>query len=174
MKKKLTPEKKYSEGFDQAIEKDKQKRPEAYKKNTFTFGSYIAERSEFNEAKKKSASVIGAKGGRNPKINKPILEALGRYLADNPKVSEMRNSEILIRFKRKIKQSPIEVVVDGQRFNISFYSDKTTGHDLIISKPCERYDGKKVNNIGKSIACSTFVTRYIPCAKKTIFNKNSK
>ena len=173
MKKKLISEKEFSEGFDQAIEEDKQKRPEAYKKNTFTFGSYIAERSEFNEAKKKSASVIGAKGGRNPKINKPILEALEKYLADNPKVSEMRNSEILIRFKRKIK-IPTDVVVDGRTFNISLYSDKTTGHDLIICKPCERYDGKKANNIERSIACSTLVTRYIPCAKKAIFNKNSK
>ncbi len=65
VKKKLTPEKVFSNGFDEAIEEDKKKRPEAYEDNPFAWGDYIAGRLELSQVKEKSASVIGAKGGRS-------------------------------------------------------------------------------------------------------------
>jgi hypothetical protein len=172
MKKKLTPEKDFSNEFDEAIEEDKKKRPEAYEDNTFTMSDFITGRLEFDEAKKKSAAAIGAKGGLSPKMNLLIIAALERYLSENPKASELPNTSISKRFCKKLKSSPIEVIVDGQRFEVSFHCDKSTERDLIISTLCERYDGKTAKDTVKSIACSTFISKYIPPVKKPFSTKN--
>jgi hypothetical protein len=174
MKKKLTPEKDFSNEFDEAIEEDKKKRPEAYERNDITWSDFIAGRLEFFEAKKKSAAAIGAKGGRSRKMNLPILAALDLYLSENPMVVELPNTSISTRFCKKINLSPMEVIVDSQSFEISFYQDGTTDRDLIISTPYERYDGKKSNNDNKAIACSTFRVKYIPYVKENIFGKKSQ
>jgi hypothetical protein len=173
MKKKMTPENEFSNEFDEAIEEDKKKRPEAYERNDITWSDFIAGRLEFFEAKKKSAAAIGAKGGRSPKMNLPILAALERYLSENPKTSELPNISISKRFCKKLKSSPVEVIVDSQLFEISCYQDGTTDRDLIISTPYERYDGKKSNNDNKVIACSTFRVKYIPYVKNNIVRKKS-
>lgn len=174
MKKKPTPEEEFSKAADEAFKADKRKRPEVYEEKPFTMGDHIAGRLELVEAKKKSVSVIGAKGGQSPKINRPILAALERYLSENPKAIVLPNIRISKRFYKKLKSSPIEVIIDGQRFEVSFYCDKSTDRDLITSTPCERYDGKTAKDTFKSIACSTFRSRYIPYVKKTILDKKSQ
>lgn len=174
MKKKITPEEEYPNAFDEAIEEDKRKRPEVYEEKTFTMGNHIAGRLELVEAKKKSVSVIGAKGGQSPKINRPILAALERYLSENPRASELPNTSISKRFCNKLKSSSMEVIVDGQSFEIFCYGDGNTDRDLIISQSCERYDGKTANDTEKSIACSTLRVKYIPYSKKNILKKKSR
>jgi len=171
LEKKQRPKEEFSNAFDEAIQEDRVKRPKAYKNNSLTFRKYITETLKFKEAKKKSASVIGAEGGKKPKINRPILAALDQYLSGNPTATELPNSNISRRFCKKLKSSPMKVIVDGQPFEVSLYCDKITERDLIISTPCGRLDGKTAKDTDKSITCSTFISRYIPCAKKTILNK---
>ena len=101
MKKKLSPKDEFSNAFDEAIEEDKLKRPEAYEENTFTFKDYIAGRLELKESKEKSASVIGAKGRGRLKMNQPILAALEQYLSEDPEASEWQNIKISKRFCKK-------------------------------------------------------------------------
>jgi hypothetical protein len=143
-------------------------------KNTFTVGDYFAGKKEFEKAKKKSISVIGAKGGRRPKINRPILAALEQYLLGNPIACKLSNSAISRRFCNKIKLNPMEVIVDEQRFEVSFYSDKTTERNLITCTPCERYDGRTAKDRVKTITCKSFIARYIPYTKKAILKKKSQ
>ncbi len=126
MKKKLKPEKEFSIAFDEAIEEDKRKQPEAYDKKTYTFGDYLTgkrkhdeTKKKLREAKKKSVAVIGAKGGKSPKMNRPILAALEQYLLGNPIACKLPNSTISKRFCNKIKSNPMEVIVDEQRFEVS-------------------------------------------------------
>ena len=66
----------------------------------------------------------------------------------------------------------MKVIVRGQPFEVSFYYDKSTQRDLIISEPSERYDGKIAKDTKKSIACSTFIARYIPHVKKPFSTRN--
>lgn len=114
----------------------------------------------FPESAVTTLSAAGQKGGKTPKKNRAITEAIKIFLNTDSKTLDAHDDKIIKRFARKfISNTPCSFKLDG--------------------KPCEVYcDGEKVHSsIGskakKSIKLSTVKRSYLPAVKKTILQKKS-
>jgi len=106
---------------------------------------------------------IGKKGGKKSKINRPILDALTKYMEESPKIHGLTNGHIAKNFCKKYKEDNAMIVtVDDREWEIycageHIYSSLYTSH------------GRKPQNIEKSITLNTFRNNYIPTAKNIFF-----
>lgn len=109
------------------------------------------------ESKMKEARI---KGGRASKINKPIMEAIKEFIRQKQTIKE--GACIIARkFKNKYKDSDrsCTITIDSKEYEI--YCD---GNKIVSS--CSSSNRDKYH--GKSIEYSTFLSRYIPEAKKEL------
>ncbi|MBU1056096.1 MAG: hypothetical protein KKC46_20070 [Proteobacteria bacterium] len=100
---------------------------------------------------------IGKKGGSKEKINEPILEAIIRYIQENPKNNNKPSEFIAKQFCKKYKSDNkfASVSIDKEKYEVYCYSERI-------------YSRKHKNNDEKSIAYSTFRSRYIKKAKDNL------
>ena len=95
------------------------------------------------------------KGGRVPKRIEPILEAVRKYMTDNPK---HKTEQIVKGFKKYTSSQPFELTVDSKKYEIYVDGKKVC---------CSSNKGNKDKYHDKSIQLTTFVKNYIYKAKKT-------
>lgn len=105
-------------------------------------------------------SQAGKKGGKTPKRNPAIAEAIRIFLTDNPKMLNAHDDKIMKSFARKFhSQTSCSLELDGNA--------------------CEVYcDGDKIHSsIGgktkKSLMKSTVKRAYLPAVKKTMLQQKS-
>jgi len=101
-----------------------------------------------------------AKGGRAPKKNFAILEAVQQFISENPKLKTA--STIGERFKKYCKQhTPCIVTVNSRKYEVFYAANNIYSYDSGTPRRKGKYHDK-------SIAYTTFTARYISEAKKTL------
>jgi hypothetical protein len=107
---------------------------------------------------------IGKKGGEKPKKNRPILEAVIKYMMENPKMHGETNERIAKKFRNKYKENaPMSIIIDDTGWEVFSQGE------LICSRQARKHDRVKSNNDIKSIKYVTFWKSYISEAKKSSF-----
>jgi hypothetical protein len=123
---------------------------------------------EMQEQERKKADEImqegRAKGGRVPKKNAAILEAVKEFIIERPQRIEQKAGAIARSFKRDYESSqPSEITVDSIKYDVYCDGKKVWSRSAT---------GEKGKYHDKSISYSTFVTRYIPEAKRAVSASN--
>ena len=109
------------------------------------------------ESKMKEARI---RGGRASKINKPIMEAIKEFIRQKQSIEEGAGT-IARKFKNKYKDSDTSCTIKIDSGEYEIYCD---GNKIVSS--CSSSNRDKYH--GKSIEYSTFLSRYIPEAKKEL------